>query len=212
MADSSVVVFIIFMVVLLLSAGIVAFQFYNVDKQSKENKELIISKHQELGANLNALTSKLASEISKLEKSSSDGDADLMSRLSVQKTQLETLTTEVNTRIVALEEYDTISKDTFTASAKLLEALSKATQKVADEFDSFRTSQTEFNTDVTTKLTDLSTMDERMDRDIQALKVVEKKVNRLKFDDANSAFYVCGVGGGSEDCKQLAFLDKTPTV
>jgi uncharacterized membrane protein YsdA (DUF1294 family) len=42
MADSSVVVFIIFMVVLLLSAGIVAFQFYNVDKQSKENKELII--------------------------------------------------------------------------------------------------------------------------------------------------------------------------
>jgi uncharacterized protein YlxW (UPF0749 family) len=66
MADSSVVVFIIFMVVLLLSAGIVAFQFYNVDKQSKENKELIIS-HQELGK-LNALTSKLASEISKLEK------------------------------------------------------------------------------------------------------------------------------------------------
>jgi uncharacterized protein YlxW (UPF0749 family) len=68
MADSSVVVFIIFMVVLLLSAGIVAFQFYNVDKQSKENKELIISKHQELGTSLNALTSKLASEISKLEK------------------------------------------------------------------------------------------------------------------------------------------------
>lgn len=229
--DSSVVVLVIFMVVLFVAAGLVAMQFHSVDKQSKANKKLIIDKHHEVSADLTDLTMKLASEISTLEKSSTAGDEDLMSRLSVHKTELETLKTEVNARMVALEEYDTISKETFEASAKLLKELSDATQAVADEFTAFRTGQNEFNTDVTTQLSDVTTklstlaaMDQRLDSDLQALKVVEgrvdqqqtvttdlsNKVNRLKFDDKNDTFYVCGAD--EYDCRQLAFVPRATTA
>jgi hypothetical protein len=69
--------------------------------------------------------------------------------------------------MVALEEYDTISKDTFTASANCWK-LSKATQKL-------RTSSMRSGP-VRQSSTPMSLpKDEHMDRDIQALKVVGKK-------------------------------------
>jgi hypothetical protein len=62
------------------------------------------------------------------------------------------------------------------------------------------------NTDVNSKLSALSTHGRTSDSDIQALKVIEgrvdqqqtvtsdltNKMNRLKFDDRNDTFYVCG--------------------
>jgi hypothetical protein len=51
--------------------------------------------------------------------------------------------------MVALEEYDTISKE-YIQRRKTVGSIIQSYSKVADEFDSFRTSQTEFNTDVTT--------------------------------------------------------------
>jgi hypothetical protein len=91
--------------------------------------------------------------------------------------------TEINTRMVVLEEYDTISKSTFEATAKLLKELD-ATQVVADEFTAFKTGQNEFNTDVTSKLAALSTEDGRLDSDIQALNTdVNSKLSALSTMD-----------------------------
>jgi hypothetical protein len=57
----------------LVAAGLTAVQFNNVDKESKANKKLILDKHHQVSADLTDLTVKLASEISKLEKSSTTG-------------------------------------------------------------------------------------------------------------------------------------------
>jgi hypothetical protein len=83
---------------------------------------------------------------------------------------------KVNTRMVALEEYDTISK-AIPKHGKLLTELSENCRRLKFQFVPDR-SRSKFNADVTTKLTALATMDERLD--VQALKVsgINNKVLR----------------------------------
>jgi hypothetical protein len=144
-------------------------------------------------------------------------------------------------------ENDTISKSTFEATAKLLK-LSMLhrwlrTNSLLSRRDKTSSTQTSlqswqrsplrtdvwtltFRRSIQTSILScrLSTMDERLDSDIQALKVIEgrvdqqqtvtsdltNKMNRLKFDDRNDTFYVCGAN--EYDCKQLAFVPRVPEV
>lgn len=221
MGDSTAPVLFVFMIMLVAAAAVVAYQFYNVDKRAKEDKELVISHHKELGANIERLTAKLTTEVATLSKSDS-GNAELVTKLTSQQGELQTLSGEVSARLEELESQGTVSTETLDKSVLLLANLSKAMQEVADGFDAFRTEQTTFNADVTGKLGDLSVMDERLDSEVKALKAVEglvgkqetvttdltQKMNRFKFDDKNNAFYVCGVD--ASDCKQLAFASTLP--
>jgi hypothetical protein len=91
--------------------------------------------------------------------------------------------TEINTRMVVLEEYDTISKSTFEATAKLLKE-SMLLHRWLRTNSPFKTGQNEFNTDVTSKLAALSTEDGRLDSDIQALNTdVNSKLSALSTMD-----------------------------
>jgi hypothetical protein len=213
-AMSATSVALVMLILIMISAtGVVAWWVREVDKVSKENKLMIVTKHIELSSSLSDLTSKLETEIAELEKSTDKADKDVSETLIKQKAELDTLTTQLIYRLDSLEQYDVTSKESLQKSAELLDAMSQSAQEVIDSFTTFKSEQGKTNQVANSMFDEMddrvNQVEEQIVGERERINESGEKLNRFNFDDMKGKFSICGVDGNN--CRELKFAPVTET-
>jgi hypothetical protein len=209
--DSSVVVFVVLLMLMLIGAAVVGYQLLDVRTVVDDNKAAMVEKHAKIGLELAHLAEQLGNDIAALTTSTSAKDKDLLSRLATQQQALNQHIETVNKHLKDLDDQDVLTDASLTASKQLLGTMTGKIEDVVNLFNGFLDDDGEYGVhkaDTATKLANLATEDARIDADVKRLAAAEVGVSqtmkRFKFNDADNSFSVCGVD--STNCKQLAFV------
>jgi chromosome segregation ATPase len=203
--SSSLVAFVVFLLILAAAGVMVAYKFQTVDQKAEDDKAAITAKHKELSDAVGAVGAKIASEITRLTKSGSDVDADLIKKLDAQKTALNASMVTLDGKVKDLEKYDGVSKATLTAITTTVGELSTSLSAVVAFIEE---KQKPFNLLRGGEVESLKALDQAVDSQGAEIVALQKKMVRFKFDDASSDPLFCDANGAS--CKKLAFAAITP--